>query len=177
MANKRGAVELSMSTIIVVILGVTLLSLGLLWVRSSLNRITDLSDEAFSLSEEEIDNLFLTSDSLLKIIPSDVELSKGDSIKVGVIFYNLEQSTLNIQAKVIPISAGVPVKCSFGDTLTQDSKSYNLNSGASETIDLVIETVPETTLGTGGCDVTITSLTSSQTSYSLSEQALVDIKG
>ena len=32
MNNKKGAIELSMTTIIVVVIGITLLSLGLMWV-------------------------------------------------------------------------------------------------------------------------------------------------
>ena len=177
MKQKEGAIQLSMSTIIIVIIGVTLLSLGLVWIRGTLGKITDLSDQAFDLSDQEIDNLFADSDSLLKILPDSVELKKGKAAEVGVLFYNLEQTSLQIQAQVVPIAAGIPVTCKLGDTLTGTSKEYTLASGSSEKIKLKVETTKDTTLGTGGCDLIITSLTSEDTTYSLSEQLLVEIVG
>lgn len=177
MKQKSGAIQLSMGTIIIVILGVTLLSLALIWIRGYMGKITDLSEDAFLLSEQEIDSLFSDSDSLLKIMPDNIEMKKGKSAEVGVIFYNLEGATLRIQAQVEPIAAGVPVTCKLGDTLTATSKEYDLASGSSKRIKLRVETTKETTLGAGGCDLTITSLTSEDTDYSLTEQLLVDVIG
>ena len=58
MKSKRGAIELSMTTIIVIVLGVVLLSLGLMFVRGIFKQITDESDQIFAMSEEQISELF-----------------------------------------------------------------------------------------------------------------------
>ena len=49
--SKKGAIELSMTTIIVIIMGITLLSLGLIWIRGTFSEITGLSKGAFEKAE------------------------------------------------------------------------------------------------------------------------------
>ncbi len=176
MKSKKGAIELSMTTIIVIIIGITLLTLGLSWVKSSLNKVMDLTDQAFSMSDQEIEEMFANSDDLLKIVPNDVEIKKkNDEIKVAMILYNLDSDTRTIQAHIAPIQNGVPLDCKFGDTLSTTSKEYTLSSGANEKVAIVISKTPETTIGTGGCDITLT--VNPDTIRSKSEQVLVKISG
>ena len=52
--QKKGAIELSMTTIIVIILGITLLSLGLIWVKGTFGDITRLSRSAFEQADGDI---------------------------------------------------------------------------------------------------------------------------
>jgi len=56
--NKKAAIELSMQTIVVIVIGVTILSLGLLWVQNTFRDVGDISDEAFQNAQE-----VLSSDS------------------------------------------------------------------------------------------------------------------
>ncbi len=49
--NKRGALELSMNTIIIIVIGVTLLTLGITWVRNTMGSVSGLSDKAFENAE------------------------------------------------------------------------------------------------------------------------------
>ena len=175
MKSKKGAVELSMTTIIVIVIGITLLTLGLTWVRSSLGNVMDLTDQAFDLSDQEIEDMFANSDELLKILPNSVDMKKSKSAEVGMILYNLGESQMTVQAQVQPIAAGVPLSCKFGDTLTATSKEYTLMSGASEKIKIEIKKTEATTIGTGGCDVTL--VTNPPTAFSTSEQVLVEVTG
>ena len=62
MKDRRGAIELSMTTIIVIVIGVTLLILGLAWVRGMFEKVTSLTDQAFDTAEKEIQNNMGPSD-------------------------------------------------------------------------------------------------------------------
>ena len=52
--NKRGAMELSMTTIIVVIIGITLLTLGIRWVYNIFGDIEKQRGQMTSAMEAEI---------------------------------------------------------------------------------------------------------------------------
>ena len=49
MRNKKGALELSINAIVIVILAMTLLGLGLGFVRGMFGKITGISDDTFVL--------------------------------------------------------------------------------------------------------------------------------
>ncbi len=59
MKNKKGAIELSMSTIIVIIMGVTLLTIGIMWIKGLSTQLTSTTDQAFGVSNDEISKLGL----------------------------------------------------------------------------------------------------------------------
>lgn len=169
--KNKGAIELSMSTIIVVIIGITLLSLGLIWVRGTFTKLTDLSDRAFGLSDQQINELFGDSNSLLGIIPNSVDLKQGSGVIVGVVFSNLESEDIKIKAKVTPIKTGVA--CVFEDTQSGSTDEYVLQSGATKKIKLIIESDKETPLGFNSCKVEI--ISDLKTSYSTSETVTIRI--
>jgi len=52
--NKKGAIELSMNTIIIIVMGVVLLSLGLMFVRGIFSQVEGLSKSAFETADAEI---------------------------------------------------------------------------------------------------------------------------
>ena len=62
--QKKGAIELSMTTIIVIVMGVTLLILGLVFIRNIFGRIGGLTEEAFSSAEKEIQQRMGASDRI-----------------------------------------------------------------------------------------------------------------
>ena len=176
MKSKKGAIELSMTTIIVIVLGITLLTLGLTWIRSSLGDVMDLTDRAFKMSDQEIEGMFSNSNDLLKIVPSTAEIKKGDSAQVAVIFYNLEGGTMDFQAKVTPVAAGVPLICKF-DTETDTSDRFTLQSGSHAIMKLRAETTQQTTLGYGGCKVEMITPGVAQTGYQLQKTYSIEVIG
>ncbi|MCD4759935.1 hypothetical protein K8R33_03535 [archaeon] len=175
MKSKKGAIELSMTTIIVIVIGITLLTLGLTWVRSSLGDVMDLTDKAFAMSDQEIEGMFSNSNDLLKIVPSTAELKKGDSAKLGVIFYNLESTTLPFKAVITPVGEGNDIICKFDETLSSTSDEHLLASGANHKLKIIVETTQTAKLGTAGCKVSLTSPTAEQTIYQRDMTILVDI--
>jgi hypothetical protein len=176
MKSKKGAIELSMTTIIVIVIGITLLTLGITWVKNSMGDVMDLTEEAFAMSDQELENMFSDSTDLLKIVPGTVEMNTKDSTTVGVIFYNLESIPLTFTATVTPISMGTDLECKFVDTLSATSDTFELNSGSSAIMKLRVATTPTTILGPGGCKVAITSLTTEDTSYQRSKTLAVEIE-
>ena len=176
MKSKKGAIELSMTTIIVIVIGITLLTLGITWVKNSMGDVMDLTDSAFAMSDQELENLFSDSTDLLKIVPGTIEMGTGDSAMVGVIFYNLESETLDFVAKVKQIENGIDLDCKFADTLTDTSLPFSLNSGADAVMKLRVATLPTTTLGPGGCIIELTTPGTVQTSYQKTKSLMVEIE-
>ncbi len=64
MQSKKGAIELSMTTIIVIVMGVTLLVLGLVFIRGIMLKTTGLTEEAFADAEREIQQRIGASDKI-----------------------------------------------------------------------------------------------------------------
>lgn len=52
--GKKGAIELSMNTIVVVVIGITLLVLGLVFVRGIFQRLGIIGTKAFEAGEQEL---------------------------------------------------------------------------------------------------------------------------
>ncbi|MBT4630627.1 hypothetical protein HOC06_00165, partial [Candidatus Woesearchaeota archaeon] len=57
MNNKKGAIEMSMTTIIVVVIGITLLSLGLVWVKTIFDNLQGTTVDAFDQVDAAIGEL------------------------------------------------------------------------------------------------------------------------
>jgi len=103
--NKKAAIELSMTTIIVIIIGVTLLSLGLVWVKNTFSQVGDLTDESFRVAQDTIQR---------DMAPDDTFYVSGYSIKAK-------------QGKFTTVYAGVQ----FFDTNAEASATFNFNIASS----------------------------------------------
>lgn len=77
--NRKGAIEMSMTTIIIVILGVTLLSLGLMFVRNIFGGMSETTDSVLGSSESMVNELFGESDAILSMRPDSVTVKQGDT--------------------------------------------------------------------------------------------------
>lgn len=151
MKTKKGAIELSMTTIIVIVMGVTLLILGITFVRTIFEKIGGISAETFKKAEtllgqlEDVNEFLTISPSL-----SEVE-AKGDDV-VKVIIMNFEEGDIKIKAKVSSLDEGI--KCAFGDTLKDTSEEYPIGSGKTKSISLFIKDT-KGNLRTTACNVEI----------------------
>jgi hypothetical protein len=85
--DKKGAIEFSMTTIMVVIIGVAVLALGLTWIRGTFSQVGGITDEAFESAKAELGQ-DLTRDDPLGVSPSTISLRPGDSTTVAVSFLN-----------------------------------------------------------------------------------------
>ncbi len=81
--NKKAAMEMSISTFILIALGVTMLVLGLVFVRTIFSTGTSAIDQIDTAIQDEINKLFADEDKKIVIYPSSrqIELKKGDDPK------------------------------------------------------------------------------------------------
>ncbi len=88
-SNKKGAIELSMTTIIVIVIGVTLLTLGLTWVKNIFDKGGSLGDEAFLEADRMVREIMASDDDFF-ISGLSFEIKPGNirTVGVGVRDYN-----------------------------------------------------------------------------------------
>lgn len=98
--KKKGSIELSMTTIIVIVLGVTLLTLGIVWVKSLGSSLLDTSEGAFKVSQEEISKLGLR-DQEVYVPGTDMSVKIGGTLRFDVFVQNFlgtdEEFTLKFE--------------------------------------------------------------------------------
>ena len=82
--KKKGAIELSMTTIIVIVLGVTLLTLGIMWIKSLGANLMGTTQEAFQVSQDEISKIGLR-DQKVYVPVTDKTIKTGGNLKFGSI--------------------------------------------------------------------------------------------
>jgi hypothetical protein len=137
MSKKRGAIELSISTIVVVVIGITLLTLGLIFVRGVFKKITGTTEEAFEQARGEIGRI-VGVDSLLTIAPGEIELERTSSQTVKIVIANFGSE--QISAKVTSTSSDQTyLECLFADTFKSTSNNYNIASGEQVTVKLIVQ--------------------------------------
>ncbi len=154
MLSKRGAIELSMSTIIVVVLGVVLLILGLVFVRGMFGGLMDVSDTTMDKAKSMLGGLENPS-KFLTISPNKISIEQGSDDAISVIILNQETTDIPIKA----ITSQIPVgdkytQCLFWDTGTQTSESYTIASGKYASIPLLVAD-KEGPIRATGCKVEI----------------------
>ena len=90
-SNKRGAVELSITTIVVVVIGITLLTLGLIWVNNIFDRLRGTTSGAFEKVDTEIEQILggATGD-VISLSPAQLSLEKGKTARVKLVLSNIQ---------------------------------------------------------------------------------------
>ncbi|MFA5176490.1 MAG: hypothetical protein WC413_04515 [Candidatus Nanoarchaeia archaeon] len=89
MKSKKGAIELSMTTIIVIILGVTLLSLGLMFIRGMFDKINDITKQTFESADEQIRAYMTTGTTKMYILGSNTVMQPKTSQRMYVGIKNI----------------------------------------------------------------------------------------
>ncbi len=157
MINKKGAIEMSMTTIIVMVLGVTLLILGLVFVKFVFTKGGNLAKTAFEKAEGSIDELS-QKDKPLVISPDKIEIKKGESQIISILLVNLGEDKTTAKAKVSTKSEDNDLTCSFEETLSSDSDSHIIPSGEYRNTKLRVESKNTGNLGNKVCKIVVTGL-------------------
>ena len=90
--QKKGAIEMSMNTIIVIVIGVTLLILGLAFVRGIFTKIGGLTEGAFSDAEKEIQQRMSSTDKIYVSGGLNWEIEPGISLPRVVGIQNFDEN-------------------------------------------------------------------------------------
>ena len=167
--GKKRALELSLNTIIIIVIGVTLLTLGLLFVRNIFTQTTDLSQTAFENANRELDALGGNINEFLTISPETVRVKAGDYSGFTILIRNVEQNSYSgIVAKVTTQQEALNkgVKCVFNDDTTTKNVRTPLNTGAEDRFNLRVETGRES-IGAFGCEFSLNGGGIEQSTYSI----------
>ena len=95
--QKKGAIEFSMTTIIVVIIGVIILAIAIPWLTGTLRQAGELTDVAFDKAVESLRGN-PTPDDPIMLSQDSFTLKRGERAALAVRFLNAEDSasfTLN----------------------------------------------------------------------------------
>ena len=142
MKNKKGALELSVNTIIIIVIGVTLLTLGLLFVRGIFSKITEISDNTFNKANDLLGGLEEVSE-LLTVIPTQLEVELGKDDVTKIIIANFKESDINVGIKVTPRSTDKKLKCFVYSEETaeptQIAGPFKISSGNQKNLALIVK--------------------------------------
>jgi hypothetical protein len=84
MENKKGAMELSMNTIVIVVIGVIILTLGLSWIYGIFGDLEKQRTQIGESVEEQIRETFGESDDPLNLLSTTVSIEQGKFKDVGI---------------------------------------------------------------------------------------------
>jgi len=119
--SRKGAMELSMNTIVVVVIGITLLVLGLVFVRGIFTRLGGLGGSAFQKAETELQQI--QSGETKINFPQNVEVKKGKSTVETIRVCNTD-GTLDAGSSIKIIPSDFPTGLTL--TFAVGDKSYTV---------------------------------------------------
>ena len=86
--KKRGAIELSMTTIVVVVIGITILTLGLRWIYNIFGGLESQRQKLIEATEEQIRNTFGNTNEPLNLLTSAISVQQNGFYDLGVAIKN-----------------------------------------------------------------------------------------
>lgn len=104
--SKKGAIEMSMQTIIVVVIGITLLTLGLRFVYQTFGDISGQQKAVNEATQKQLRELFGESDDPVALISNSVSIKQGETEDFVIGFNNIGNSQGNFAYKINFIPSG-----------------------------------------------------------------------
>jgi len=105
MLNKKASLELSIRTIVIVILAMTLLGLGLGFIRNMFSDIGGLSEDVTEQIRQQVLNDLITNDKKVSFPKTEIKIGKGDAEILVVGIRNKEDEILSYKMSFTPQSA------------------------------------------------------------------------
>ncbi len=106
--GKKGAIELSMNTIIIVVIGITILTLGLRWIYGIFGGLTEQSTQIEQISQDQINELFGKTGDVVRLPSNIVTVQKGKTKNAQVFIRNKLPETHKYKYIVTPDEGTVP---------------------------------------------------------------------
>ena len=105
MFSKKASLEISIRAIVIVVLAMTLLGLGLAFIKGMFGNITKLSEGTFGKIEEQLQSDLVTSNEQLVFSQTKVSIERGKSSLLG---WGLKNDNIN---KLYYFAEFTAVKC------------------------------------------------------------------
>lgn len=102
--NKRASLEISIQAIVIVVLAMTLLGLGLGFIRNMFKDISDTSDKVQEQVRQRILDDLITGDKKVSFPATDITIDKGGSEILTVGIRNKKDTSLHYKMRFTPIS-------------------------------------------------------------------------
>lgn len=153
--RKRGAVELSVTTIVVVVIGITILTLGLKWVYDIFGGIGEQSQQLRRISETQILEIFGESEEAIYTPQTLYDAEQGDNVNIDIFFRNVfaDVRTFQYRMNLLGGPAGVQESMVLS-RMTWTSAPRQLSSGDAYK-DIVIFDTKALPLGTYKFEATL----------------------
>lgn len=149
--NKRGAIELSMTTIVVLVIAITLLIMGFVLVRKVMCAGIILGEDVTEYMRDEIRDLFGDADYGVKCVGEggqEVKIGDGAKRQIGCIIKENTDETYTLNVKSVESLSGVSTSEVESWVIDQDW-SGDVPPGETKAIVLVLDIdrdVPATAL-------------------------------
>lgn len=156
--SKKGAIELGMNTIIIVVIGITLLSLSLVWIRGMMTKLGSTTDTAFGQTDTAISDIYQGSTDAISIVPVSIDIKKDGSDDAKIAVKNFGDTDYkNMQFTITEASADkAKVSCTFSENF-KTTITKSVASGKGLSIPMTIKDVGTAT-GTASCTVSASEL-------------------
>lgn len=128
-ARKRGAVELSMTTVVVVVIGITLLTLGLRWVYSIFEGLGEEQTKLKELTDQQIVELFGNSASAINLPQPLASVEQGKKLNLRVNIRNIKEETHSFKYDVIVDNVPTAAQSLLKNKLVWFKGALELSSG------------------------------------------------
>lgn len=153
MIARKGAVELSVGTIVILVIGMTMLVLGILLVRTIFSGATSSIEQIDEGVKKEINDLFSEGDKKLvvRLANQKADIKKGDNFGIAFGVRNTEtggtgaaqQFTYRVEATSIPSNCNINRATAENYIAVGRTGSLTIAPGSEPEVDLIRFSIPE----------------------------------
>ena len=136
MFNKRASLEISIQAIVIVVLAMTLLGLGLGFIRGMFKNIGSTTEDVTEQVRQKILDDLISGDKKISFPKTDITIDKGGSVVLTVGIRNKKDTPLHYKMRFTPISGpdGAPFSIDNPSWFQfAQTQVYTLSAADSET--------------------------------------------
>lgn len=122
--GKKGAIELSMNTIIIVVIGITILTLGLRWIYGVFTNLEEKSNQIDEMTQDQLNDIFSRGGGIIKLPEPIVSVQKGETTEAQVIMRNIFSNKQTFKYTITRDEGTIPA-----GSITWNKKEVTLESG------------------------------------------------
>ncbi len=138
--SKKGALELSINAIVVLILAITMLSLGLAFMKGLFKKTTGQLEQVGEDIKNQMIEQLRTSSAKLTLNQEDITLKRGETREIYFGIKNVETTGESGNSYTISAECGTPLKGESlpADALTTFPSSRDLKQGEIDVQKMII---------------------------------------
>ena len=148
--KKKASLEISIQAIVIVVLAMTLLGLGLVFIRNQFETIGKATDVVTGQVADQIKRQMLDNDQKIALSEANINIKKGGSVVLNVGVNNKNNDPLNYEMEFIAISdqTGTSISPNAFDIWFRIGKGRLLGSADQEVRSINIQIPRNTQSGT-----------------------------